>query len=100
MRLSSLPALELVEQCLLLRVGDLGSAERVLTEIEEAGEHRLHILWRHVRDNGVAVQPGLRWRKACPARRVGSEIDLAPFRMVSRLQQRPELGEERVDEIA
>src|SRR5207302_987746 len=47
----------------------------------------------------IALQPLLGWWISTPAREFSSEIDLMPFRVMARLEQRLKSGEEDIDEI-
>src|SRR5438132_1792575 len=90
-RLTGLPTAVLLEELFLFLIRHRRTAGRVPVLVDEAGEHSPQILGlRRIGDLHVALQPLLGRGKAVPARQVGSEVYILPFRMVSGRLQRLE----------
>src|SRR6185312_8564267 len=95
-----LPASELREELVLLVAGKRGAAAHLAALVEELDEDVAHLVLAHGdRARGaVSLDPGVGRSEAAPARQLGGEVDLTPFRMMRRLQELGELREERLDE--
>src|SRR5215469_6685353 len=98
--LASLPELKLPEQLVLLLLGQQQPAAGLLALVDEARKDCLEILRQRCgSDLHIALDPLLGRREAPPTWKLGSNTDLAPFRMMAGFQQRLKTGEERLDEI-
>ena len=98
--LTGLPPLVLLEDVTLFLLRHRFAAVQLPAFVDEVREHLLEVLWgRRLGHLQVAVQPLLGRSIAPPAGKLGREVDLLPLRMVARLEQRGEAGEERLDEI-
>src|SRR3954471_7709549 len=89
------PGLELLEQCLSIRIGLRAFRRSVLAhEVIEAVARRSARRSLH----RMRLQPLLGGRQALPARQRRRQRHFLPLRMEGRVLQRREFGEERINE--
>src|SRR5271169_116507 len=98
--LTLLPEFELPEELVLLLLGHRLPAGGLLTLVDKPREDRLEIL--EIGRGGylyITLQPLLGGRKSAPSGKLCRDIDLAPFWMVARFEQRLEPSKKRLDNV-
>src|SRR5438045_8597382 len=91
-----LPCPELLKQFILLLWGHRPRTGRLATLIDKTREHNSHFVrLGSLCDLHIALQPGIRRRKAAPARQVSCAIDFLPLRIATWRKQSLKTCKER-----